>query len=62
MAEKERAIAEVGAEKCRLWIAYLAGVSLAFQDGGIRIYQTLASKHTAKGIAELPPTREDLYR
>jgi cyclopropane-fatty-acyl-phospholipid synthase len=57
-----QARAEVGDEKYRMWIAYLAGVSLAFQDGSLRIFQTLASKHKAKGPSGLPPTRADLYR
>jgi cyclopropane-fatty-acyl-phospholipid synthase len=54
--------AEVGEETYRMWIAYLAGVSLAFHDGSLRIFQTLASKHKAKGPSRLPPTRADLYR
>jgi cyclopropane-fatty-acyl-phospholipid synthase len=62
IAREEEAVAQVGREKYRLWIAYLAGVSLGFQDGSIRIFQTLASKHKAKGGSELPPTRADLYR
>jgi len=59
---EQEARAEVGDEKYRMWIAYLAGVSLAFQDGSLRIFQTLASKHKAKGPSGLPPTRADLYR
>jgi cyclopropane-fatty-acyl-phospholipid synthase len=63
LIEQERAArAEVGDEKYRMWIAYLAGVSLSFQDGSLRIFQTLASKHKAKGPSGLPPTRADLYR
>ncbi len=31
-----------------MWIAYLAGVSLAFSDGLLRIYQTVATKHRFK--------------
>ncbi len=62
IAREEEAVAQVGREKYRLWIAYLAGVSLGFQDGSIRIFQTLASKHKAKGGSGLPPTRADLYR
>lgn len=63
LAENEaRAVALVGREKYRMWIAYLAGVCFGFQDGSLRIYQTLASKHRAKGGAGLPPTRADLYR
>ena len=59
-AERERAIAFVGEEKYRIWVAYLAGVSLAFSRGTLRIFQTLASK-SAKRPPALPPTRADLY-
>ncbi len=61
-ARREEAIALVGPERYRLWVAYLAGVSFAFLDGSARIYQVVASKHAARGRAELPPTRADLYR
>jgi cyclopropane-fatty-acyl-phospholipid synthase len=61
-ARQEEAIVLVGPERFRLWIAYLAGVSYAFIDGSARIYQVVASKHAARGRAELPPTRADLYR
>ena len=60
-ARREAAIALVGEEKYRIWIAYLAGCSLAFARGTLRIYQTLASR-SAKGASPLPPTRSDLYR
>jgi cyclopropane-fatty-acyl-phospholipid synthase len=52
----------IGAERYRMWVAYLAGVHFGFQGGSLRVYQTLASKHAARGAAELPPTRADLYR
>ncbi|MGI8724040.1 MAG: class I SAM-dependent methyltransferase [Methyloceanibacter sp.] len=58
---REEAEAMVGPEVVRLWLAYLAGVSLAFTRGTLRIYQTLVSKQ-AKGPSPLPPTRADLYR
>jgi cyclopropane-fatty-acyl-phospholipid synthase len=60
-AERERAIAYVGEEKYRIWVAYLAGVSLAFSRGTLRIFQTLVSKN-AKRAPSIPPTRADLYR
>jgi cyclopropane-fatty-acyl-phospholipid synthase len=60
-AERERAIPLVGEEKFRIWVAYLAGVSLAFSRGTLRIYQTLASR-SPKRPSPLPPTRGDLYR
>jgi cyclopropane-fatty-acyl-phospholipid synthase len=51
---------EVGREKTRLWIAYLAVVSIAFTQGTVGIFQTLASRRV-RGPSGLPPTRADLY-
>ncbi|MCB8819058.1 class I SAM-dependent methyltransferase [Microvirga rosea] len=59
-ARRAEAEAEVGPEKTRTWLLYLAGVSLGFGRGVIGINQTLASKRT-RGPAGLPPTRADLY-
>lgn len=61
-ARRDEAIAMVGPERYRLWVAYLAGVSFGFYDNSIRVYQVVASKYAKKGRAELPPTRGDLYR
>ncbi len=60
-ARRDEAIALVGPETYRIWVAYLGGCSLAFSRGSARIYQTLVSR-TAKGPTPLPPTRADLYR
>lgn len=60
-ANREAAIRMVGAERYRLWVAYLAGVSFGFHDGVIQIYQVVASKHARRGLSELPLTRADLY-
>jgi len=60
MVARDQAIAEVGAQKYRLWLAYLCGVSLGFERGSINIFQTVATRRT-KGASGLPPTREDLY-
>lgn len=56
--QKEPALKHVSEEKYRIWVAYLAGVSLAFSRGTLRIYQTVASK-TPKRPPPLPPTRAD---
>ncbi|MBB4304991.1 cyclopropane-fatty-acyl-phospholipid synthase [Rhodobium orientis] len=61
MENREAAVAIAGEARTRIWIAYLSGVSLAFQRGTLQIFQTLASRR-AKGSAGLPPTRSDLYR
>jgi len=60
-ARRDEAIGYVGEEKYRIWVAYLAGVSLAFSRGTLRIFQTLVSK-SAKRPPAIPPTRADLYR
>ena len=52
---------KIAADDLDLWVAYLAGVSLAFSRGTLRIFQTVASR-TAKRPSTLPPTRADLYR
>ncbi len=52
---------EVGGVKTRLWLGYLAGVSIGFARGSVNIFQTLASKRV-RGPSGLPPTRSDLYR
>ena len=61
LANREAADREVGRERTRLWLAYLATCSIAFERGTLGIFQTLASKRT-RGAAGLPPTRADLYR
>ena len=60
-ANRAAAEREVGTVKTRLWIAYLAGVSIGFSRNSIGVFQTLASKR-ARGPSGLPPSREDLYR
>ncbi len=64
-ANREKASAEAGPAKTRLWLIYLAGCSLAFERGAVGVFQTLASRK-AKGPggavqSELPPSRADLY-
>ena len=60
-ANRAAAEREAGAVKTRLWIAYLAGVSMGFTQNSVGIFQTLASKRT-RGPSGLPPSREHLYR
>ncbi|MCA9062010.1 MAG: class I SAM-dependent methyltransferase [Planctomycetaceae bacterium] len=59
---RTEAIRLVGEERFRLWTLYLTGCVLAFQDGGARLYQTLATRHASRGISGMPCTREHLYR
>ena len=59
-ARREVAEKLVGEQTYRMWVAYLAGCSLAFARGSARIYQTLASR-TSKAESLVPLTRADLY-
>ena len=61
-ARREEAIAQVGPERYRIWIAYLAGVTGGFEQGPLHVFQTVAAKQTARAASPLPPTRDDLYR
>jgi cyclopropane-fatty-acyl-phospholipid synthase len=64
-ARRDEAEAMVGPERTRIWLAYLAGVSLAFSRGSLSLFQTLASKKKREGdtlALNVPPSRADLYR
>jgi cyclopropane-fatty-acyl-phospholipid synthase len=51
---------EVGAAKTRLWLIYLAAVSIGFESGRLGIFQTLASRRK-RGPSGVPLSRADLY-
>jgi cyclopropane-fatty-acyl-phospholipid synthase len=59
--QRDRAEALVGRERLRVWLVYLTGVSFAYLDGSVRVYQAMATKHASKGASEQGPGREDLY-
>ena len=64
-ARRSEAEALVGAERTRIWLAYLGGVSLAFSRGSLSIFQTVASKRRRDGhdlSLNVPWSRGDLYR
>lgn len=64
-ARRMEAEAMIGPERTRIWLAYLAGVSLAFGRGSLSLFQTLASKKKREGdrlALNVPPSRADLYR
>ena len=60
-ARRDAAIALVGAERYRMWVAYLAGVTVGFEHGPLHVFQTVATRQ-GEALPPLPPTREDLYR
>lgn len=60
-ANRAKAVALVGEQKYRAWVAYLASFSFAFEDGALRIFQAVATKHEKRGLSEMPLTREHVY-
>lgn len=60
-ARRDDAIRHVGEQKYRMWLLYLVGCSLAFENGGARLYQVLAERHAKKQPSSMGPTRAHLY-
>lgn len=58
----EAGAAEAGVRTARTWRVYLAGCAHAFEQGWISVYQVLASRMQRPGRADLPLTREWMYR
>lgn len=46
----------------RIWRLYLAGCAYAFEQRWVSVYQVLGSKQTVSGQADLPLTRDWMYR
>ena len=62
LANSDAAIEQVGYEKYRMWLVYIAAVARTFDLGAMRIYQTVATKRSMIAGNVLPPTRADIYR
>jgi cyclopropane-fatty-acyl-phospholipid synthase len=59
LVEAER---EAGSRTARIWRLYLPGCAYAFEQRWISIHQVLASRQTGPGWAEVPLTRDWVYR
>ena len=58
-ASWDHAVELVGEERARVWWLYMAGSAVAFENGSISIFQTLAVKQE-QGSAGVPLTRGEL--
>ena len=58
----DEAVARSGERTARIWRLYLAGCAHAFEQRWITIYQILGSKQAKPGRADVPLTRECMYR
>ncbi len=56
------AVAASSERTSRIWRLYLAGCAHAFEQGWTSIFQILATKQTKPGRADLPLTRDWIYR
>jgi cyclopropane-fatty-acyl-phospholipid synthase len=61
LAHKDAAIQQVGYERYRMWLVYIAAVARTFDHGAMRIYQTVATKRPMVAGNVLPQTRGDIY-
>ena len=59
-SRREEAEAEVGADVTRMWLLYLAMVTIGFERSNLAIFQTVATRRRV-GPPPLPATRGDLY-
>jgi cyclopropane-fatty-acyl-phospholipid synthase len=60
LANRPAAEREIGVMMTRLWLMYLAGVSIGFERARVGVFQTLASKRK-RGASGVPLSRADLY-
>jgi cyclopropane-fatty-acyl-phospholipid synthase len=58
-AQREQCLKTVDEYTWRTWQLYLAGSSVAFEEGGLGLHQILLAKRGANGAA--PMTRDDIY-
>ncbi|MDQ2707816.1 MAG: class I SAM-dependent methyltransferase [Actinomycetota bacterium] len=56
---KDEAIALIGAEQYRVWVLYLAGAALAFQENRMGVHQILLVRPDADGASGLPRSRAE---
>jgi cyclopropane-fatty-acyl-phospholipid synthase len=57
----ERAVAEVGVERARVWRIYMSASAYQFQAANLSVHQTLLSRPEPGGRSGLPWSRSDLY-
>ncbi len=58
---REEALQYVSEATYRVWRLYMAASALSFEEGGIGVYQILASRR-AKGRYPIPLIRRDVYQ
>lgn len=56
-AHWDSAVAEVGAQRARVWLLYMAASANGFDDGGISLHQVLGIKPGPGGESHMPATR-----
>jgi cyclopropane-fatty-acyl-phospholipid synthase len=56
------AVAASNERTARIWRLYLAGCAYGFEQGWMSIHQVLASRRTRPGRADVPLTRDWMYR
>lgn len=57
---RAEAVALIGEERWRVWLLYLAGAALAFEENRMGVHQVLAVRPDAVGRSGLPRARRDV--
>ena len=60
-AQRENAIKAAGKQRFRIWRMYMPAMACAFERGWLSVYQVLAQKNRADGLAPRPWTRGYQY-
>jgi cyclopropane-fatty-acyl-phospholipid synthase len=58
----ERAVAEVGEPRARVWRLYMAGSAVAFEAHRLNVHQVLVVRVDEQGASHMPRTRPDTVR
>jgi cyclopropane-fatty-acyl-phospholipid synthase len=53
----DEAVRQVGAERARVWLLYMAASAVGFEDGGVSIHQVLGVVPDESGASGMPRTR-----
>jgi cyclopropane-fatty-acyl-phospholipid synthase len=60
-AARDKAIEAAGVQRYRIWRMYMPAMACAFDRGWLSVYQVLAQKNQADGLASRPWTRRHQY-
>lgn len=61
LANWDRAVELVGIERARVWLLYMTGAKVGFENESVGIYQSLFVKPNDQGVVDIPLRRNDWW-